>query len=35
MLACEIYDTLRWADIYFYQRDGKGANTDRAEVTST
>jgi len=24
MLACEIYNTLRWADIYFYQRDGKG-----------
>ena len=23
-LACEIYNTLRWADIYFYQRDGKG-----------
>jgi Transposase and inactivated derivatives len=22
-LACEIYNTLRWADIYFYQ-DGKG-----------
>ncbi|MDT7889717.1 MAG: hypothetical protein RQ885_12195 [Desulfurococcales archaeon] len=24
MLACEIYNTLRWADTYFYQRDGKG-----------
>ena len=24
MLACDIYNTLRWADIYFYQRDGKG-----------
>ncbi|MFP3219382.1 MAG: hypothetical protein RXQ66_01870, partial [Acidilobus sp.] len=24
MLACEIYNTLRWAGIYFYQRDGKG-----------
>jgi len=24
MLACEVYNTLRWADIYFYQRDGKG-----------
>jgi len=23
-LACEIYNTLRWADIYFYQRDGEG-----------
>jgi putative transposase len=23
-LASEIYNTLRWADIYFYQRDGKG-----------
>ena len=23
-LACEMYNTLRWADIYFYQRDGKG-----------
>ncbi|AKA74915.1 transposase [Saccharolobus solfataricus] len=23
-LACKIYNTLRWADIYFYQRDGKG-----------
>jgi len=23
-LACEIYNILRWADIYFYQRDGKG-----------
>jgi len=22
--ACEIYNTLRWADTYFYQRDGKG-----------
>jgi putative transposase len=22
-LACEIYNTLRWVDIYFYQRDGK------------
>jgi len=24
MLACDIYNTLRWVDIYFYQRDGKG-----------
>jgi len=23
-LACEAYNTLRWADKYFYQRDGKG-----------
>jgi len=23
-LACEIYNTLRWADTYFHQRDGKG-----------
>ncbi|MFP3298840.1 MAG: transposase [Thermocladium sp.] len=23
-LASEIYNTLRWADTYFYQRDGKG-----------
>ncbi|MBP1357318.1 MAG: transposase [Sulfolobus sp.] len=23
-LACEIYNTLRWASIYFYERDGKG-----------
>jgi transposase len=23
-LACEVYNTLRWADMYFYQRDGKG-----------
>ncbi|BBD73411.1 transposase [Sulfodiicoccus acidiphilus] len=23
-LACEVYNTLRWADLYFYQRDGKG-----------
>jgi len=23
-LASEAYNTLRWADIYFYQRDGKG-----------
>ncbi|MDT7887456.1 MAG: hypothetical protein RQ885_00590 [Desulfurococcales archaeon] len=23
ILVCEIYNTLRWADIYFYQRDGK------------
>jgi len=22
--ACETYNTLRWADTYFYQRDGKG-----------
>ncbi|MFP3297583.1 MAG: transposase [Thermocladium sp.] len=22
--ACEVYNTLRWADKYFYQRDGKG-----------
>ncbi|MFP3298557.1 MAG: transposase [Thermocladium sp.] len=22
--ACEVYNTLRWADTYFYQRDGKG-----------
>jgi len=22
--ACEIYNTLRWADTYFHQRDGKG-----------
>jgi len=22
--ACEVYNTLRWADMYFYQRDGKG-----------
>jgi len=25
-LACEVYNTLRWADLYFYQRDGKGLN---------
>jgi putative transposase len=24
ILACEIYNTLRWTDIYFYQRDEKG-----------
>jgi len=29
-LACEIYNTLRWADMYFYQRDGKGL--DRTEL---
>ncbi len=23
-LACESYNTLRWADSYFYSRDGKG-----------
>ncbi|BCU68458.1 transposase [Sulfolobales archaeon HS-7] len=23
-LTCEMYNTLRWADIYFYQRDRKG-----------
>jgi len=23
-LACEAYNTLRWADTYFYQRDGRG-----------
>jgi len=23
-LACEVYNTLRWADTYFHQRDGKG-----------
>ncbi|MFP3298958.1 MAG: transposase [Thermocladium sp.] len=23
-VACEVYNTLRWADTYFYQRDGKG-----------
>ncbi len=23
-LACEVYNTLRWADIYFYHRDGRG-----------
>ena len=23
-LACEAYNTLRWADIYFHERDGKG-----------
>ena len=23
-LECEIYNTLWWADMYFYQRDGKG-----------
>jgi len=23
-LACEVYNTLRWADIYFHERDGKG-----------
>jgi len=23
-LASEVYNTIRWADIYFYQRDGKG-----------
>ncbi|MFP3298537.1 MAG: transposase [Thermocladium sp.] len=22
--ACEVYNTLRWADTYFHQRDGKG-----------
>ncbi|MFP3313906.1 MAG: hypothetical protein RXO28_05260 [Thermocladium sp.] len=22
--ACEAYNTLRWADTYFHQRDGKG-----------
>jgi len=25
-LACEVYNTLRWADLYFYQRDGKSLN---------
>jgi len=25
-LACEVYNTLRWADMYFYQRDGKSLN---------
>jgi len=23
-LACEVYNTLRWADMYFYHRDGRG-----------
>jgi len=23
-VACEVYNTLRWTDTYFYQRDGKG-----------
>jgi len=23
-LACEVYNTLRWADTYFYHEDGKG-----------
>ena len=23
-LACEVYNTLRWADKYFHQRDGRG-----------
>ncbi|MFP3314591.1 MAG: transposase, partial [Thermocladium sp.] len=23
-VACEVYNTLRWADTYFHQRDGKG-----------
>jgi len=23
-LACEVYNTLRWADAYFHERDGKG-----------
>jgi putative transposase len=23
-LACEVYNTLSWAEIYFYGRDGKG-----------
>ncbi|MGC8571225.1 MAG: RNA-guided endonuclease InsQ/TnpB family protein [Caldivirga sp.] len=23
-LACEIYNTLRWVDIYFYHKDGRG-----------
>jgi len=23
-VACEVYNTLRWADKYFHQRDGKG-----------
>jgi len=23
-LACDVYNTLWWADMYFYQRDGKG-----------
>jgi len=23
-LACEAYNTLRWADTYFYHEDGKG-----------
>ncbi|MFP3298664.1 MAG: hypothetical protein RXO22_06275 [Thermocladium sp.] len=22
--ACEVYNTLRWADKYFYQRDDRG-----------
>ena len=22
--ACEVYNTLRWVDTYFHQRDGKG-----------
>jgi len=35
ILACEIYNTLRWADIYFYQRDGRRINTDRVGATGT
>jgi len=32
-LACEVYNTLRWADMYFYQRDGKGLNrTDLRQI---
>jgi transposase len=23
-LACEVYNTLRWVDVYFYHRDGRG-----------
>jgi len=32
-LACEIYNTLRWADMYFYQ-DGKRSNPNGVKTTS-
>jgi len=32
-VACEIYNTLRWADTYFYHEDDRGIKQERVEAT--
>ena len=34
VLLCEVYNTLRWADTYFYQRDGRGLSKNELRQTT-